>query len=903
MYQETVHYKLNETEYDTRTYVTNTYDAADRLIKTTDLDGKETHYEYDKSGNLIEVTDANGHTTRYEYDAMNRQTAIIDANGNRTETVYDLAGRVVQSINANGNITAFEYDALGRKTKEITPLGFETHYEYDNNGNLTHLTDANALAGLQPKNSYNATIYNEYDEFNRLEKTVDARDGETRYTYDLLGNMTGVTDAEGRTSTFVYDGLGRLRQVIDPIHEIPEDKTTTFTYDEAGNRLSQTDRTGRMTEYTYDELNRITNVELTDDDITIRYDYNSYGDPSFSSVYNFVHTNQYDILMRSFDDLHRPTARNDFRFGVGAKNMSWDYDAVGNIRTKTGYEGDITEYQYDSANRLVAMRNQNYLQASYHYDPAGRLLDRILSNQAKTSYKYDDDNRLTQLKNTSAGDKYSHTVTYTHDNIGNILTATDASGTITYTYDALYRLTGADYPGTADDRTYTYDGVGNRLTLTTAEGTLYYLYNNAGNRLDEVRQDSETGPLVYSFVYDDNGNCIEKRDGSGRLQMSFDYDQRNRMTAVQYGENAEPLSSYYYNADGYRTAKGLADGDPRRYYLEGESIEMVYTNGQSTQFNPKSSYLRGVVVDEVVNGYDYDAQGDKTNYTFHHDHLQSVTGLTGHNGDEIETVMYAPFGEIIDTVGTGSNDLGYTGRELDPETGMYYYRARYYDPKIGRFLGEDPLGFEAGVNFYTYVLNNPINFNDPTGHDVVTIGPKIAVSGWVAKAIQKTYEFVTGDKKDIAVSGMGAGIALSFPGLSGGEWDVGAYFTMDVNNNSLIAATPKQGVAKLTGQLGYKVGSVRDLRNMNQFEVSAQAYLYGGGVEYSYDDNFQEQYVSGVQFSFGPGAIAGISATPTTALSFRDVQNWFNKDESASGGFVLYPNKSNTNMLQSVYKK
>ncbi len=911
VYQETVHYKLNETEYDTRTYVTNTYDAADRLIKTTDLDGKETHYEYDKSGNLIEVTDANGHTTRYEYDAMNRQTAIIDANGNRTETVYDLAGRVVQSINANGNITAFEYDALGRKTKDITPLGFETHYEYDNNGNLTHLTDANALAGLQPKNSYNATIYNEYDEFNRLEKTVDARDGETRYTYDLLGNMTGVTDAEGRTTTFVYDGLGRLRQVIDPIHETPEDKTTSFTYDEAGNRLSQTDRTGRVTEYTYDELNRIKTVDLTDDDITIRYDYNSYGDPSFSSVDNFVHTNQYDILMRSFDDLHRPTARNDFRFGVGAKNMSWDYDAVGNIRTKTGYEGDITEYQYDSANRLVAMRNQNYLQASYHYDPAGRLLDRILSNQAKTSYKYDDDNRLTQLKNTSAGDKYSHTVTYTHDNIGNILTATDASGTITYTYDALYRLTGADYPGTADDRTYTYDGVGNRLTLTTAEGTLYYLYNNAGNRLDEVRQDSETGPLVYSFVYDDNGNCIEKRDGSGRLQMSFDYDQRNRMTAVQYGENAEPLSSSYYNADGYRTAKDLADGDPRRYYLEGESIEMVYTNGQSTQFNPKSSYLRGVVVDEIVNGYDYDAQGDKTNFTFHHDHLQSVTGLTGHNGDEIETVMYAPFGEIINTAGTGSNDLGYTGRELDPETGMYYYRARYYDPKIGRFLGEDPLGFEAGVNFYTYVLNNPINFNDPEGK-ILAGGFGIAGGILLAKGIALGVSYLGIQSATHFAEHLTPAQLPEDPVTLGNRvWSV-ALEANRVQMQVAMELSPLDRAYDILGVVWGKelMGTYIDGGNFvipdsGSFERSITGLLVSQEMKYSsLGDYYNSNAIKGIG-TFFDIVEAGLSikgAIDNTNIT-RAWEGFNLNSSNASGGFVLYPNKPNTNMMRSVYSK
>ena len=105
----------------------------------------------------------------------------------------------------------------------------------------------------------------------------------------------------------------------------------------------------------------------------------------------------------------------------------------------------------------MSLRNRAYLQVSYHYDPAGRLLDRILSNRAKTNYKYDDDNRLTQLTNRSAGDKLNQTQTYTYDNIGNITGLTDASGPAIFVYDPLYRLTNADYPGTADDVSYTYD--------------------------------------------------------------------------------------------------------------------------------------------------------------------------------------------------------------------------------------------------------------------------------------------------------------------------------------------------------------------------------------------------------------------------------------------------------------
>ena len=135
-----------------------------------------------------------------------------------------------------------------------------------------------------------------------------------------------------------------------------------------------------------------------------------------------------------------------------------------------------------------------------------------------------------------------------------------------------------------------------------------------------------------------------------------------------------------------------------------------------------AQFFRGVVVDEIVNGYQYDPNGDWTNYTYAHDALQSVVGLTGHEGRTIQTTAYAPFGNERAGAGASCSVLKYTGREEDAETGLYYYRARYYDPElIGRFLTEDPLGFEAGINHYVYVNNNPINANDPEGLKAIAI--------------------------------------------------------------------------------------------------------------------------------------------------------------------------------------
>jgi len=237
---------------------------------------------------------------------------------------------------------------------------------------------------------------------------------------------------------------------------------------------------------------------------------------------------------------------------------------------------------------------------------------------------------------------------------------------------------------------------------------LHYVYNNDGNRLNEVREGSVAGPIQYRYVYDDNGNRIEKRDGVDTLIQSYVYDQKNRISALM---TLTDTHHFAYDPNDYRISRLDSEGT-RVHLLEGEHLEAVYDSSAQLQ----AKYLRGVVVDEIVNGYYYDESGKKTNYTFHHDHLRSVVGLTDHQGTTVETTKYGPFGEEIVSTGTSDNFLKYTGRERDEDTGLYYYRSRYYDAEVGRFLNEDPWGFDAGINFYTYVgNNNPINANDRMG--------------------------------------------------------------------------------------------------------------------------------------------------------------------------------------------
>ena len=339
--------------------------------------------------------------------------------------------------------------------------------------------------------------------------------------------------------------------------------------------------------------------------------YDSFGDLTQSQNSAITYTYTYTAK-------HQLKSKTDSRL---SKTLSWSYDPVDNIDSKTDYQGDVTDYQYDNANRLVAETNPAYLQVSYHYDGAGRLLDRILSNGAISHYGWDAAGRLTQLKNTTVTGQLVNNTQYSRDRLGNILSQTDhntlgqVTGTTTFGYDPEYRLTSADYPGTANDESFTYDKVGNRKTYTKAGSAKYYNVD-AGNRLKDIRTGSATGTVFESYQYDANGSLTNV---SGNRSLTLTWDVNNRVK--QLGS-----SQYQYDPSGYRIQK--TGGTSNRYYLEGEHLEAIYDGNGAL----RDQYLRGTVIDEVVNGYHRDANNMMINITYHHDALQSVLGQSGHEG-------------------------------------------------------------------------------------------------------------------------------------------------------------------------------------------------------------------------------------------------------------------------------
>jgi RHS repeat-associated protein len=366
----------------------------------------------------------------------------------------------------------------------------------------------------------------------------------------------------------------------------------------------------------------------------------------------------------AYDAVNRITQITD----SNGRSISYQYDAAGNRTTMTTPDSRTIAYTYDFNNLLTGITTPDVGNFNFAYDANNRRTTRTLPNGTTAAYSYDQDSRLTGIqtaKNTTTIDS----VNYTYDNAGNRITKTQPAANYNYTYDNIYRLTQAT-PSTGTSETYTYDQVGNRLTKVP----------------DALPSVNET--------------------------TQYSYDDENRLTGVQItqGSNVKQLS-FAYDPFGRRIKKtvspsGGGSGEETNYVYDGQNIIMEYDqNGNIT-----AKYTHGPNIDEPLAVQ----QGTNT-YYYHADGLGSITALSNASGSIVQTYSYDSFGNMTAT-GSISQPFTYTAREYDSETGMYFYRARYYDPKVGRFVTKDPIGFGGGdVNLYSYTGQNPVNYTDPYG--------------------------------------------------------------------------------------------------------------------------------------------------------------------------------------------
>ncbi|MFQ5873859.1 MAG: RHS repeat domain-containing protein [Dehalococcoidia bacterium] len=301
---------------------------------------------------------------------------------------------------------------------------------------------------------------------------------------------------------------------------------------------------------------------------------------------------------------------------------------------------------------------------------------------------------------------------YTYDAVRNRITRTTTNGIANYTYDALNRLTEASQPNPVDPlqtltESFTYDPVGNRNSSHLAAGQLH----DAANRLLE---DSN-----FTFSSDANGNLIEQVSKASGDRTGYTYSVENQLIQAEKFTVAGGLlpvltAAYRYDALGRRIGKEVtaAGSTTITHYVYDNADVLLEFDGSNII---QARYVAAPGIDEPLSML----RGAES-FFYHVDGLGSVWDITDNTGNLIRSYTYDSFGQLIAQTGTIANPYTYTGREFDSETGLYYYRARYYDPSVGRFLQEDPLNTfilpdNINLNLYTYVENNPLILVDPLG--------------------------------------------------------------------------------------------------------------------------------------------------------------------------------------------
>lgn len=725
------------------------YDSSDRKTASLDVAGNVTAYQYDAVGNVVKVTNPDNYSLTFDYNEANQVVKAYDQEGHAVTKTLDLTGKPRSITDPNGNTVTYEYYGSakdGRLKQTIDPAGRKTEFDYDANGNTT-------MVKLIPSDgSADRVTLTEYDELNRPIRSVgplvtgDLALGPyravTKNTFDNLGNLQSVaagrTDTTGTNSgadsvatqvTYTWDDFGRKIKETDPLTKEwkfeydthnnlikstdAKGQETRFAYSNRGLLLSRTDHTGKKTTYTYNALGQV----LTAQSPEVTYSH-------------------------SYDKAHRLASVTDSR---GGKKISYAYSPGGLLNKMSDNESRRTDYLYDSVGRLTGIWAPNDDYVAYVYDPAGRLTEKWFPNGVNAQYTWNKDSTLAKVSNRiNYGDSFvvsQHD--YTYNGVGQREKALDKLGV---------------YAPPPMTDTYGYDQLGNRVRSTGAANLFYE--TDAANQLLVVRSGSNVGPITQAYVYDANGNMTQKCEGGTvtRTQTTCTGNNITRLTYNALDQLAQvdkdgTLSQYAYDDAGRRIQKTV-NGNTTNYLYNGPDIQAEY----QTWSKANVSYTHGPNTDDPT--IRVNAAND-ANY-FHQDGLGSVVATTDASSSLTAARLYDAWGNPHATARFNSlGQYGYTGREPDAETGLMYYRARYYDPSIGRFTQRDPAGMPDGVNRYAYVAGDPVNATDPEGevlNFLIGAGSSVILGGIIRGVTGGDIFDAKAIAMDAALGAVGVGI-------------------------------------------------------------------------------------------------------------------------------------------------
>lgn len=750
------------------------YDSMDRLIRSdtkhfvttsqTPIGSGQSTQEmaYTDSSRLRGAVDDSGHQTTCTYDSANRLSAVRDHQNNTVLRTYDSNSNVIaitELEQSRGGTSSHMPGRGGRKilTKQVydprdLPIGSadnvgnKEQFRYDSRGNRTLAVDARG----------NHVRYT-YDGVNRLMSTsrdmngngvcTDPGDIVTSQSWDDSNRMRVQMDENGNATESVYDGLNRLTSI-----EYADGTVEKYSLDAHGNRIGSLDANGTVQSCTYDLLHRITQRDITPgplvsgDTTTEVYRYDG-----MSRVVEAADNDS--IVQRSYSSLALCLTES-----LNGRVTSCVYNGLG-LRTQLIYPGGrIISTTFDGLDRRHVITEGGALIANYDYiGSEARVSGRRFGNGTRTDYEYDgvlpnppNDfgvNQIVRTKHWRSSDGMIIDVRrYSWDRAANKTSRTDeriggARLAHSYGYDSAQRLVNTTVLNANNqvvrNTRYELDGDNNRSKVEGSAGAGLYTCSGLSPEPADCQVNQYTKTPFDGRTYDRKGNLTRYGAVPGGQRYLLSYDYRNQM--VEHSDLATGASeTYSYDALGRRIGRVVdAFGVPIRtqFYFEGhQEIEEQDSAGNTT-----ATYVYGNYIDEVVM-----MRRGGADYYYHTDDLYNVMAITNATGAVVERYEYQDYGDpqFLDSVGNPilgtaiGNPILFSGRRYDAGSGLYYFRTRYLEPKVGSFTTRDTIGIwgdsDGLGNGYTYAGNNPWSGMDPGG----------TKKGWFKKAVNAVANVV-----------------------------------------------------------------------------------------------------------------------------------------------------------------
>ena len=653
---------------------TITVNKMNQISSITDPDNGVTQLGYDSNSNLTKMTDPLGHITEADYDGYGNITKIVNPLSEVEEFGYDFRfHKPAWKINPLGRATFFNYDTYGNLTRVIYPDFSQEHYSYDANGNLVTIEDA---LGNMSNYTYNSR--------GLITSQQNALGYTTDFSYDLAGQLESVTDAKGNVVSFTHDNMGRIKTIT-----FPDGTSETYEYNGTGEITSVMNRANETILLSYDVTGRLEWKEYPSGrKIHFQYDPAGYlwmvDDLMGEEIINFSHYER--------DASHRITrVKVPGKVPPESYDVSYAYDEADKRIFMSYPDGYSLHYEYDAANRLSRISDyEDNTIVSYEYDAADCQTGRTLGNGTYTTYEYDEMDRLTLLVNHKPNGEVLSQFSYTYNDDGIRTSMSTLEGIHQYTYDAIHQVTKVEYPDEKEVQ-YQFDKVGSRVKVIEDGQITTYTCNN----LDQY---SKVGD--QTFDYDSNGNLIQKQHTSETIEYFWNVD--NKLIGVN--KNGIQIN-YQYDQQGRLISKTMGGKCIRYIWDNNELIAEMDSEG-----NIIKRYIYGNTTNEIILISDKGA-----NYWCLRDGLGSVIQTTKDDGTEIGKCSYDVYG----TIRSGNIDpvpVRFAGMFWDADASLYYVKARWYDPKIGRFPSTDMYD-NYFYNQYCYVENNPINLVDINGKE------------------------------------------------------------------------------------------------------------------------------------------------------------------------------------------